>query len=105
MLAFVLALSIAAHSAVAGEIYGDVRLGEKYLPAVKLSLTCGTEKVEGTTDAAGSFRITAKGSGKCKFAVAYEKDVVDVDVVVFDKPTKYRFVLERAEGKLVLKRV
>ena len=46
MLSFVLALSIATHAAAAGEIYGDVRLGEKYLPAVKLSLTCGTEKVE-----------------------------------------------------------
>lgn len=105
MLSLLLSLSIAAHAATAGEIYGDVRSGEKYLADVKLSLTCGGEKVEGITDAAGSFRMNAKGSGKCKFAVAYEKQVADVDVVVFDKATKYRFVVESVGGKLVLKRV
>jgi hypothetical protein len=105
MLPVVFALSLAIHGATSGELYGDVRLGDKYLPDVKLALTCGSNTVEGTTDAEGSFRLTAKGTGKCKFAVTYDKRVATVDVVVFEKATKYRFVLESVEGKLILKRV
>ena len=89
-----------------GEIFGDLRLGDKYVADTKLTLTCGTEKAEGTTDKQGSFRINVKGSGKCKFTVAHEKQTVSVDVVLFDQPARYRFVLEAgADGKFVLKRV
>ena len=88
-----------------GEIYGDLRIGDKYVADTKLTLTCGTESADATTDKQGSFRITVKGSGKCKLTAAYEKQTPSVDVVLFDQPARYRFVLELADGKYVLKRV
>lgn len=88
-----------------GEIYGDLRIGDKYVVDTKLTLTCGTESAEATTDKQGSFRITVKGSGKCKLTAAYEKQMPSVDVVLFDQPARYRFVLELADGKYILKRV
>lgn len=97
----ILALGLLAR----GEIYGDLRLGDKYVADAKLTLTCGTESAEATTDKQGSFRITVKGNGKCKLTAAYEKQTPSVDVVLFDQPARYRFVLELVDGKYVLKRV
>lgn len=100
-------LTLLALSALArGEIYGDLRLGDKYVTDTKLTLTCGAESAEATTDKQGSFRITVKGSGKCKLTAAYQNQTPSVDVVLFDQPARYRFVLEAAaDGKFVLKRV
>jgi hypothetical protein len=88
-----------------GGISGDLRLGDKYLADVKVTLTCGEETAETTTDAKGSFRLSVKGDGKCRVSVSYEGQTPGVDIVVFDKPARYRLVLEKADGKYLLKRV
>jgi hypothetical protein len=88
-----------------GEIFGDIRSGETYLAEVPLLLTCGSEKVEGTTDKEGSFRLKSTATGKCKLTVTWKEQSPSVDVVVFERATRYRFVVEEAGGKLVLKRV
>ncbi|HEX9166749.1 MAG TPA: hypothetical protein VF862_12625 [Gemmatimonadales bacterium] len=88
-----------------GGIYGDLRLGDKYLAEVKVTLTCGAATAEATTDAKGSFRVTVQGEGKCRVGVSYEGQTPSVEVVVFEKPARYRLVLEQIEGKYVLKRV
>lgn len=88
-----------------GEIFGDLRLGDKYLGDTDIELTCGTEVVAAKTDSAGSFRIAAKGSGKCTVTVSYDKQKASLPIVVFDKPARYRFVLESKDGKYLLKRV
>ena len=88
-----------------GEIFGDIREGEAYLSEIPVVLECGTEKVEASTDKAGSFRLKTAGSGKCKLTVTYKKQSPSVDVVVFERPTRYRFIVEETAGKLVLKRV
>ena len=88
-----------------GEIFGDIREGEAYLAEVPVVLTCGSDKVEVATDKAGSFRLKTAGSGKCTLTVTYKKQSPSVDVVVFERPTRYRFMIEETEGKLVLKRV
>jgi hypothetical protein len=89
----------------AGEIFGDVRMGEKYLADVPVQLTCGDETVKGKTDQAGSFRLAAKAAGKCTFSVTYSEKTTSVDIVVFEKPSRYRLVLEAKDGGYVLKRV
>jgi len=89
----------------AGSIYGDVRLGDKYLAELPLTLTCGTEAVEGKTDKGGSFRLTVKSGGRCSLGVNYEGQTVALEVVVFEKPAQYRLVLELKDGKYALKRV
>jgi len=89
----------------AGSIYGDVRLGDKYLPELSLTLTCGAESVSGKTDATGSFRLTVKSGGRCTLGVSYEGQTPSLDVVVFDKPAQYRLVLELKDKKYTLRRV
>ena len=88
-----------------GEIFGDLRSGDQYLADVPVQLTCGTETVETKTDKAGSFRLRSKTPGKCSVQVTWKGQSPSVEVVVFEKPTRYRLVLEEEKGKLVLKRV
>lgn len=88
-----------------GEIFGDIRFNEKYLADTEVRLKCGEEVVKGKTDESGSFRLAAKASGKCAFSVTHGDKTTSVDVVVFDKPARYRLVLELKEGVYVLKRV
>lgn len=105
MLPVIVAVAAAIVPANRGEIFGDLRLGDKYLADVKLTLTCGAESAEGTTDKSGSFRLSVKGSGKCTLKVAYDKQTPSIDVVLFDQPARYRFQIDQADGKYVLKRV
>ena len=88
-----------------GEIFGDVRLGDQYVAEVPVKLTCGTEVAEATTDKSGSYRIHSKSGGKCSVSVTYKGSTAAVEVVVFERPTRYRLVLEEKEGKYTLKRV
>lgn len=88
-----------------GEIFGDIRQGETYLADVPIVLTCGSEKVGGTTDKQGSFRLKTTGAGKCTLTVTWNKQSPSVDVVVFASPTRYRLIVEEVGGKFVLKRV
>ncbi len=104
MFATLVTTVFAAASMLSG-ITGDLRLGEKYLALIPVQLKCGTEVVEGKTDAAGSFHLTAKGGGKCQVSVTYEKQTAALDVVLFDQPARYRLQLELKDGKYVLKRV
>ena len=94
-----------APAAPASTIFGDVRLGEKYLADAEVSLDCVADSTTGKTDAEGSFRLTVKTGGRCQLTVHYEKQSATVDVVAFDKPARYRLVLELKDGKYFLKRV
>ena len=105
MFRVLLTIGVLALRAPVGEIFGDVRLGEKYLSDIPVELKCGDEVVKGTTDKSGSFRLAAKNSGKCAFSITYDKKTTSVEVVVFDKPARYRLVVESKDGSYVLKRV
>jgi hypothetical protein len=105
MLRAILAAAALAAPASMGEIFGDVRVGDKYVADTPVQLTCGAETVKGKTDQSGSFRLAAKESGKCVFSVTYEGKTASVDVIVFDKPARYRLVLEPKDGGWALKRV
>jgi hypothetical protein len=98
-------LLLAASTWAGGEIFGDLRLGEKYLTETKLELKCGEEVVEGITDEEGSFRIRVKTGGKCVLTVTHDNQTASLNVVVFDKPARYRLLLVEKEGKYLLKRV
>jgi hypothetical protein len=96
--ALVLALSV-------GEIFGDIRLGDRYLADAPVELKCGAETVKAKTDSAGSFRLAVKASGKCTFSVTHGDKSASIDVVVFNQPARYRLVLELKDGVYVLRRV
>ncbi|MCC6317270.1 MAG: hypothetical protein IT361_06205 [Gemmatimonadaceae bacterium] len=99
------ALVLATTTTLAGEIFGDVRIGEKYVAKAPIQMACGADTVRAVTDDAGSFRLASKGSGKCVVTLTYEGKAASVDVVVFEKPARYRLILERKDGGYVLKRV
>ncbi len=106
MLPFLLSIITLLSGPPAGDIYGDVRLGEKYLSNTKLELKCGAEAVQtATTDSLGSFRFPVKTAGRCRLTVAFDKQTPSVDVVAFDKPARYRLVVELKDGKYIVKRV
>lgn len=100
-----LSLLVSLVPLMTGEIFGDIRSGDEYLAEVPVKLVCGEDTTEGATDKAGSFRLKTKGSGKCTLTVTWKEQSPSIAVVVFERPTRYRFVVEEKEGKLVLKRV
>jgi hypothetical protein len=98
-------LAMLAAPAARGEIFGDIRAGDAYVADAKVQVTCGAESAQGTTDKSGSYRLKVTGSGKCKFSVTHNNQTATIDVVLFEQPSRYRFVLEESGGKFVLKRV
>lgn len=88
-----------------GEISGDLRLGDKYLAAAKVELACGAKGTAAVTDSLGTFRLAVAGTGKCLVTVTHDKQTATLSIVVFDKPSRYRLVLELKDGKYALKRV
>lgn len=105
MIKTVVAAILLAISASFGEVFGDLRVGEEYVKEAALELKCGDEVVKGKTDAAGSYRLTAKASGKCTITVTHEGQSPSVDVVLFDKAARYRLVLEKKGETWTLRRV
>lgn len=87
------------------EVFGDLRVGEQYVAEAALELKCGDEVVKGKTDASGSFRLSAKASGKCRLTVTHDGQSPAVDVVLFEKPARYRLVLEKKGETWTLRRV
>ncbi|HEV8355595.1 MAG TPA: hypothetical protein VGQ17_02400 [Gemmatimonadales bacterium] len=100
-----LTLFLALTRLAGGEISGDLRSGDQYLADVPMQLKCGAETVEGKTDKAGSFRLRGNSNGKCRLQITWKEQSLAVDVVVFEKPTRYRLVVEEQAGKYILKRV
>lgn len=90
---------------VAAEIFGDVRFEDKYLAGAPVQLVCGADTARAKTDSTGSFRLKSKSGGKCELTVTHDSKTAPLGVVLFDKPARYRLVLQRKDGAFVLKRV
>ncbi|NUQ13029.1 MAG: hypothetical protein HUU26_12015 [Gemmatimonadaceae bacterium] len=105
MIRYMLALGVALAPPPAAEVFGDLRIGDQYVADAALELTCGEETVKGRTDATGSFRLSAKSLGKCRLTVTHDGQTPAVDVVLFEKPARYRLVLERKGDTWTLRRV
>lgn len=99
----------------AGRIFGDIRLGGKPLPAgVPVTIArAPTEEAKSKTPSAadstatdkyGSYKLTVKEPGKCILTVLYEKQTASLDVFSYKEATRYDLVLEKADGKLTLRR-
>jgi|SRR5688572_2622920 len=100
-----LVISAIAFAASVGEVFGDVRVGDAYVKDAAVEMKCGAEVIKAKTDSTGSYRLSAKASGKCSISVTHEGQSPTVDVVVFDKATRYRLVLEKKGDTWTLRRV
>jgi hypothetical protein len=98
-------LGVLGLTAPVGEVFGDIRVGDEYVKEAAVELKCGEEVVKGKTDANGSYRLTAKASGKCTISVTHDGQTAKVDVVLFDKAARYRLVLEKKDDTWTLRRV
>lgn len=97
-----------ATSASAGKIFGDIKLDGKPLPeGVKVRVTRpGTSATADstTTDKFGSYKLTVKEEGKSTLVVVYEKSALELAVFSNKEATRYDLVVEKKDGKLVLRR-
>jgi hypothetical protein len=101
-------------SAIAGRVFGDIKLGDKPLPAgvaVKIERVTGDDKKPtlvaadaGATDQYGSYKLMVKDPGKCQITVTYEKQTASLEVFSYKEATRYDLILEKKDGKLSLRR-
>jgi hypothetical protein len=109
----VLAASLAASTAMAGRLLGDIKLDGKPVAAglsVRLAAApqpggAAAVVVDSTaTDKFGSYKLMAKDEGKYVLTLMYEKQPVTLEVYAYKEPTRYDLVLEKKDGKLSLRR-
>lgn len=105
MMTMLMLIGALTTGAAVSEVFGDVRVGEEYVKEAAVELKCGTEVVKGKTDASGSYRLSAKASGKCTIVVTHDGQSPSVEVVLFDKAARYRLVLEKKGDSWTLRRV
>lgn len=114
-----LSICLAASSASAGRIFGDIKMDGKPVPAglvLKIAVVppasaAGTKPapapavVDTTlTDKFGSYKLTVKQEGKCVLTLMYEKQTLTLEVFSYKEATRYDLILEKKDGKLSLRR-
>ena len=99
--------------ALAGKVFGDIKLDGKALPAgtpvwITQPLTGDAKtaaRADSTaTDKFGSFKLNVKAEGKCILTVVHEKQTLELPVFSYKEATRYDLILERKDGKLSIRR-
>ena len=98
-------LLVAAPALVgAGEIYGSIKEGGKPVKeGVKVEVACAGKTVAGETDKNGAYRVFAQDEGKCTLTVRIEGEAPSIAVDSFEDSARYNLVLEKKDGKYVLR--
>ena len=100
--------ALSSTDAAAGKIFGDIKIdGKPLAEGVKVRVTRpGTSAVADstTTDKFGSFKLVVKGEGKSVLTVFYDRKPLDLAVFSNKEATRYDLVLEKKDGKLILRR-
>ncbi len=100
-------------SALAGRVFGDIRLDGKPVPAgvpVKIARApAGGAKAAPTadstaTDQFGSYKLMVKEPGKCILTIVYQKQTAVLELFSYKEATRYDLVLEKKDGALSLRR-
>lgn len=95
-------LLILPSSAVAGPLYGTVRLGQAPAAQVNVVVACPNQPPTGTTtDARGSFSLLVPTSGRCRMRVERGNQKGDeFEVFVSDNPMRFDVVLDNALNRV-----
>jgi hypothetical protein len=98
-------LLLAAPSIVgAGEIYGSIKeTGKPVKEGVKVEVACGAKTVAAETDKYGAYRLFAQEQGKCTLTVRIGGETPSIAVHSFEDSARYNLVLEKKDGKYVLR--
>ena len=106
-IAFSLVVALVSPAA-AGRIFGDITLDGKTAPeGLKIKVTQpGTTATADTTvtDKFGSYKLMVKTDGKCTLTVLHEKQALELAVFSNKVATRYDLVLEKKDGKTILRR-
>jgi hypothetical protein len=108
--AVTLLIGLSAADAFAGRIFGDIRLDGKPLPAgvmvtvAVVTPTANSPADSTKTDQFGSYKLNVKEDGKCFLTLVHEGQTAALVVFSYQNPTRYDLVLEKKDGKLVLRR-
>ena len=98
-------LLVAVPSVVtAGEIYGSIKeAGKPVKEGIKVEVACGAKAVAGETDKNGAYRLFAQEQGKCTLTVRIGSEAPSIAVHSFEDSARYNLVLEKKDGKYVLR--
>ncbi len=114
-----LIVCLAAASAHAGRIFGDIKIDGKPVPA-GLMVTIAPAPPAGApadtlkpapapadtthTDKFGSYKLNVKQEGKCVLTLVYEKKALTLEIFSYKNATRYDLILEKKDGTLSLRR-
>ncbi len=122
--ALALLVCLAASNALAGRIFGDIKMDGKPVPeGLKVTIAMAPAPSSPTqpnakepekaapavadssrTDKFGSYKVNVKEEGKCILTLFYNKQPVSLEVASYKEPTRVDLILEQKDGKLTLKR-
>jgi hypothetical protein len=89
----------------AGRIYGGItEAGKPIAKGVKVEVTCGSNVHTAETDAYGAYSVVAPQQGKCTLKLNYQGQAPTFEVTSYEGSAQYDLVLEKQDGKYVLKR-
>ncbi len=104
LIAFVLTVAAAAAPAFAGEVFGTIKEdGKPVKEGLKVTVTCGEKTVAGATDKNGAYRLFAAEEGKCTLTLHVGEETPATTVRSYEDSARYNLVLEKKDGKYVLK--
>jgi hypothetical protein len=96
---------IAASAALAGEIFGTIDdAGKPVAAGTKIEVSVAGKSFSGETDKFGAYHIFAAEKGKGTLTLDYKSQKPTVDIVSYEKATRYDWTVQTVEGKLTLKR-
>ena len=91
--------------AAAAEIHGTISEGGKPVPkGTAVKVDCSGAAASGTTDAYGSYTVKTSATGPCTLSLAYKGASPSIAITVYEKPSRYDFVVKSDGGKPTLAR-
>ncbi len=104
LIALVLTLAAGSTPALAGEVFGTIKeQGKPVKEGLKVTVTCGEKSVAGATDKNGAYRLFAAEEGKCTLTVQVGEETPATTVRSYEDSARYNLVLEKKDGKYVLR--
>ena len=91
---------------VAGQIYGTIREGNRPVRNATVVVQCGSDRGEGRSDQAGSYRVFVRQNGRCTLQLDAGGQRVELRSAVFSyqNPVRYDLELLRTPNGFELRR-
>jgi hypothetical protein len=91
-------------SAFAGNILGNLSENHHPVKGAGITVTCGPNTYQTTTEDDGAYSLRPNEAGRCMFSVKYKAQTVETEIFSYDQPTRYDFELVMTGGKYTLKK-